>query len=343
MAAAASAGAIAAAPPRAPAAASDAAAHLISSEQPLIVMSFGCVCFTARSLGVAGGRTFAAPFDWIFSNPRIVEHVISTGGAALLDMDEYMEPPGSAAHGSTGTCHRTYSPMLQADPRKKSNKHGIIFSHHDPACTEGHAYLQRTVRRLTAALASHLPKLCVVVSLEKRGKVDDGELDRLHETLARDSNPVGHVELVVVKLTVASARARTGPPGLPEARHRQTRLGNTMLRVVELTCRRGLCSNGLALVDAADRRDLLVAIFGNRAIFDGPDLLTFPKVAADPLTSVDGLSPPETACADMPETVRSLWCNGHTGVHTKYSEDSYMASGAWAHCEEKRRAECASA
>lgn len=306
-------------------------------QQPLLVMSFGNYCFTARSLGVAGGRTFATPFDWIFSNPKIVSHVIATGGETLLNASEYVKPP---VIGSTGCCHRTYTPMLTADPKKTSNKHGIVFSHHDPTRAEDHAYLRRSVARLFSALASPLPKLCVLVSLEKRGMVDESELQLLHETLAREANPAGHVELAVVKLTVRAPDAPHASAGLPASTSRTARRGNTALRVVEMTCRHGLCGDGLALLDPADRRDLLVAIFGPRATFeDGHEILTFPRLAADPLASAEKstTTPPTT---DVPEMeVRRLWCKSHNGVHAKYRDDGYMTSRAWAHCEERRRTE----
>jgi len=48
------------------------AALVIHEEQPafsreLYVMSLGSNCLTARFLGDAGARSFAGPFDWIFS------------------------------------------------------------------------------------------------------------------------------------------------------------------------------------------------------------------------------------------------------------------------------------
>ena len=301
---------------------------LVKHERPLLVMSFGSICFTARSLGVAGGRTFAAPFDWIFSNPLIVADVISNGGATLCDKREYTKPP-RVEDGSTGYCHRTYSPMLQADSTK-TNKHGVVFSHHDPTIAEDHAYLQRAVCRLRAALASPLPKLCVLVSLENRKKVRGCDLETLHTTLEAHASPAGHVTLAVVKLTTQPPGASLAGTGLGEARHSETRLRNSTMRIVEMRCRGGLGPSALELVDPADRRDLLVAIFGPNATFDStrkdaPDMLTSPLLAADPLSPAGAdAAAAAVAAAAVPTSMRRQWCKGHNGRHVKYSSDEYM-------------------
>eukprot|EP00964_Phaeocystis_antarctica_P125525 scaffold89175_cov55-Phaeocystis_antarctica.AAC.4 len=301
--------------------------YLVSGEQPLLVLSFGSLCFTARSLGLAGCRTFAAPFDWLYSNPRIVAHVISSGGATLLDGDEYTKAP---ADGVSSTCHRTYSPLL-AKTQCKQNKHAVIFTHHDPTQAEDHAYMARTVERLRAALASALPKLCVLVSLERRGKLLDSDLDHLLETLAAHSNPAAPVTLVAVKLTTTEAAggASTAGAGLAEATQRTRQLRHCALRVVEIRCRGGLGPKALGLTDKDDRRDLLVAIFGPDATFDectkdGPDMLTHPALAADPLSSAEDLCCAGKALAGRTKALRQLWCRGHAGTHAKYREDRYM-------------------
>ena len=298
----------------------------LASGEQLLVLSFGSLCFTARSLGLAGCRTFAAPFDWLYSNPRIVAHVISSGGATLLDSDEYTKAP---AEGVSSTCHRTYSPLL-AKTQSKQNKHAVIFTHHDPSQAEDHAYMVRTVDRLRAALASPLPKLCVLVSLEKRGKVWDSDLDHLLETLAAHSNPAAPVTLVAVKLTTTEAAGvPTAGAGLAGATQRTRQLRHCSLRVVEMRCRGGLGPKALALTDADDRRDLLLAIFGPDATFDactkdGPDMLTHPALAADPLSSAEDYCCAGKALAGRTKALRQLWCRGHVGTHAKYREDRYM-------------------
>ena len=327
---------------------------LASSHAPLLVMSFGTWCFTATNLGVAAGRTFAAPFDWLFSNPRMVAHVISTGGAALLDADEYFQP----AVDSRTFCHRTYTPMLAATTKKGGkNKHGVVFSHHDPTRAEDHAYLCRTVRRLVAALASPQPKLCALVSMTKSEAIDDADLEHLHATIERHSNPLGRVTLVVVRLTTTTTQRSggdgsrggsgdgsgggsgggSGTVGLAAARQRETTRGHTTMRVVEMTCRDGLCGQGLALRNADDRRELLVALFGAEAAFAGSraDILTWPRLAPDPLkpvavpTAEDGAAGGPRKAGDVSEVVRKelrSWCKSHGSGEQKHAKDGYMIS-----------------
>ena len=260
--------------------------------EPLLVMSFGCVCLTARSLGTAGARTFAGPLDWIFSNPAIAAHIVGSGGEALLDRDEYFR----VATGKVG--HRTYSPLLTSGP-KGQNRHGAVFNHHDPITSmEDRAYLRRCVSRMNAALTSPLPKLCALISLEKRGPVSDGDLDTLLAVLEQRCRP-SRVELVAIKLFTPPhgySLPSEGPPGVGDARQinsrrvtrREESMRNATLRVVELWCRGGLGPSALALTDPADRQDLLAAIFGDRATFDTRGMLVTPVLAPDPLGGMAG-------------------------------------------------------
>lgn len=292
-------------------------------DPPLLVMSFGSACFTARSLGVAGARTFAAPFDWIYSNPKIIAHVICTRGADLLDIDQYFKAPSNTA----GLCHRTYSPMLTSGPRTKSNSFGVVMTHHDPS--EDRAYWQRAVARLNATLESPLPKLCALVSLERRGAVSDADLEELHGALDRHSNPSSHVTLVVIKLTTQAPTASHDGCGLNAARRWERRLEHSTMRVVELRSRGGLDRDATRLLDPEDQRDLLVAIFGAGATFEqvdgrdasgarcSRDVLAFPRLAADPRRAAK-------AHAAIPESTRRLWHKEHRGVHAKYVDDRYM-------------------
>lgn len=180
------------------------------AEEPLLVMSFGSVCLTASSLGAAHARMFAGPFDWIFTSPAIIAHVIADGGKTLLDREQCCKVNDDA---NLGRSHRTYSPMLTPrtaeDPRRQANRHGVIFNHHDPQQSDvDHAYLQRACARLRAALASPLPKLCVLISLERRSQVSDHELDKLLEVLEAHCHRESRVTLVAIKLTTALALSK---------------------------------------------------------------------------------------------------------------------------------------
>ena len=288
------------------------ARHKVQGDEPLLVLSFGTLCLTARSLGVAGCRTFAAPFDWIFSNPAIVAHVIANDGRALLDPSEYIKAP------TGGICHRTYSGMLKVGLNKQ-NRHSIIFNHHDPLeRADDLAYFGRAVARLRAAMSSPLPKLCAICSLEKRLPLSDADLEVLLDALARHSNPRGSVTVVAVKLTTPPPNAP--PPanaGLDQAvRHPERTRGHVTLRVIEMQCRGALGQRALSLADSSDARDLLLAFFGADAVFSSRGMLTRPLLAADPLSS--GVDPRMThAQGGMPAAVGS-------GLHGKYREDSYM-------------------
>ena len=169
------------------------------TQQPVLVMSLGSVCLTARTLGLAGARTFAAPFDWIFSNPAIVAHVIADRGATLLDPSCYIRLADKVGHSM-------YSAML-VPGAKGQNAKGVIFNHHDPIGSAADlAYLTRAMRRLDAALGCALPKRCVLISLEKRQPLCDFDFDgcdnprSLLAVLAEHSHPDATLELIAIKL-----------------------------------------------------------------------------------------------------------------------------------------------
>ena len=321
--------------------------ELVTEQQPpLLVMSFGCICLTARSLGIAHARTFAAPFDWIFSNPAVVSHIISDGGLSFLNREQYFKAEKSSS--DSGHSHMQYSPMLHAG-RKGQNPRAIIFNHHDPLNdAEDHAYLTRAVKRLLAALASPLPKLCVIISLEKRCKLVDAELDALLITLEKHSHPAAHVKLVAVKLLTAphnddqaSAGTPSSSPEFGVQSSREHTLRNASLRVLEMRCRGGLGPSALSLSDETDRRELLECIFEqHKAEFDAGGRLVRPALATDPLAAA------LAACASNPskrtETAESEQTGGQltagaAGRSSKYRDDGWLVKEAAAPTQGRSR------
>ena len=255
-----------------------------------LVISLGCTCLTAHVLSKWGVRRFASPFDWLFTTPQMVAHVVTTGAALLDRLHLYHVDLTPAKVG-----HALYTPMLLDSMRRCSNhrrvnKQGVIFNHHDPTTSDAdRAYFQRALRRLSAALASPLPKLCILTSAERRLAVADDELDALLAKLAAHSSTSAPIELVAVRLLAPHGATCDAEPARPRVHCRRTRTeAHASLRCIDLSCRGGFTDSGLALSDAADMLDLARACFGSEASLDGRGrLVASIASAADPAVGLE--------------------------------------------------------
>ena len=252
-----------------------------------LVLSVGSTCLTAHVLGTWGVRRFASPFDWLFTTPEVVAHVVASDGEALLDPLQLFK----VENGGAKVAHALYTPMLLDATRRCSNhrrvnKQGVIFNHHDPmTIADDRAYFTRALCRLRAALASPLPKLCILISAERRLAISDDELDVLLATLAKHSTPTAPLELVAVRLHAPrSAGVADAMTAAPRLRCRRVRTEqHASLRCMDLSCRAGFTDSGLALSDAADMLDLAQACFGSEASLDARGrLVAAISSAADP-------------------------------------------------------------
>lgn len=113
------------------------------------VMSLGSLCCTARFMEAHGLRVYAGPFDWVFSDARMVTHCLKDGFESFLDRSQ-LQPNGGRPS------HALYSTMT---------RHRTIFNHHNPlASEEHHAHFVRCAARFSAVLACPDPKLLLLVS-----------------------------------------------------------------------------------------------------------------------------------------------------------------------------------
>jgi hypothetical protein len=247
--------------------------HPAPPKKPLLTFSVGSYCLTAHTLGQAGARAFAGPFDWIFSHPRIVAHVISDGGESLLDAANYTALGTPDRKQSQKVGHRVYSQMV-------GRSDGLIFNHHDPRDNaDDHAYFRRAVARLRLALDNQhqLPLLFVLCSIERRQPLIDADIDHLFRVLRKHSLGASSLQLVAVRIHAPSQKGRVvgarklRTERLPLHAHASDKGGDGVasLHVWELQCRGELGAMGLSLADARDRQDLLMAIFGEGSLSVG--------------------------------------------------------------------------
>ncbi len=145
-----------------------------SAEVTVPVVSLGTHCFASEFLQRLGLRDWAGPFDWIFSNIRMVDHCIRDDFATFLDRAEYEPVPlEQRAHGHE---------VNRVDHRFYRSKFGVkcVFNHHDVHEDTDYAYITRCVERFRAALKSSQPSLFVLFNRAQPGSVD--QLRALDET-----------------------------------------------------------------------------------------------------------------------------------------------------------------
>ena len=122
-------------------------------------ISLGSFCHTAKLLGDVNYRAFAGPFDWIFSYPELVTHVLRDNFQLFLDASQYEPVPIE---------QRMQAEANFCDHRFYREQFGIrfLFNHHSPDQPQDYGYFSRAVQRFRDALASCNPPLLVMISQE---------------------------------------------------------------------------------------------------------------------------------------------------------------------------------
>jgi hypothetical protein len=145
------------------------------------IISLGTHCFTAALLRETGLRKFSGPFDWVFSDLRLVGHCILDGFKMLLDRSQYI------VRDDEGRCgHAFYS---------EAYNRPIIFNHHRVA-TDDRDYqkIVRAVDRFRNVLDAGGGLFVVVTTCDRATeKAVSGLSDALHVATA------GH-RLIVVRV-----------------------------------------------------------------------------------------------------------------------------------------------
>ena len=126
------------------------------------VVSIGAQCLTGVLLQNAGLKRFSGPFDWIFSNMRMVCDCIEDDFRTFLDPQQLAAIPLAArASPDTQFAHHLYY----------GRRYGLhaLFNHNDPTDPATYAYLERCVGRFRAMLASDRPQLLLAIATRSQG------------------------------------------------------------------------------------------------------------------------------------------------------------------------------
>ena len=123
----------------------------------MIYCSLGGLCHSAQLLKINGLKKASYPFDWIFSNIKMVKHCIEDDFKTFLDKSQYSDYTTNTTLRENQCEHSIYGEMVF------KGEHKVIFNHHNPLSSEtDYAYLERCVDRFRELLKSEEPKTFVM-------------------------------------------------------------------------------------------------------------------------------------------------------------------------------------
>lgn len=132
----------------------------------MIYCSLGGLCHSAQLLKINGLKKASYPFDWIFSNIKMVKHCIEDDFKTFLDKSQYSDYTTNTTLRENQCEHSIYGEMVF------KGEHKVIFNHHNPLSSEtDYAYLERCVDRFRELLKSEEPKTFVMFEYVKNLKL----------------------------------------------------------------------------------------------------------------------------------------------------------------------------
>ncbi len=130
------------------------------------IASIGSHCLTSYTLKQSGLKDFSGPFDWIFSNVRMVIHCLSDDFSTFLNRRWHESVPAElrVAEGANLSEHVYYR-----------DKFGVkfVFNHFDITEESHYQYYVRCVERFRAAINGRDP--CLLLCITQEVSVGDFE------------------------------------------------------------------------------------------------------------------------------------------------------------------------
>lgn len=132
-------------------------APLWKDESYAQAISLGNFCHSAQILKDLGYRVFSGPFDWIFSNPKALSHILNDDFKIFLDRSHYYPIPLSERKDPEfGLCEHLFY---------RNNYHvHHLFNHHLPTEDHDYAHYQQAVNEFRSAARASKPVLYLMVS-----------------------------------------------------------------------------------------------------------------------------------------------------------------------------------
>ena len=120
-------------------------------------VSLGNFCHSAQILKDLGYRVFSGPFDWIFSNPRALSHILNDDFKVFLDRSHYYPVP----------VHERKVPEANfCEHLFYKQNYGVhhLFNHHLPNEEHDYFHYLQAVEEFRFTLKSSEPILYLIVS-----------------------------------------------------------------------------------------------------------------------------------------------------------------------------------
>lgn len=121
------------------------------------IISLGTTCYTSQLLKKADLKKYSGPFDWIFSSPAMVAHVIDDDFNIFLDKSHHKNIPTKFSRIS-GTRELPVAHQFYLDNYSVSD----VFNHHDVNINEDYNYFTRAIERFRKVLLLSEPVMFVI-------------------------------------------------------------------------------------------------------------------------------------------------------------------------------------
>jgi hypothetical protein len=120
-------------------------------------------------------KHFSTPFDWIFSNPAVVAHMLNNNFQIFLDQSYYQNVvKDEKLDNQANIAQHLY--YLQHYHLK------FMFNHHFPLTQKGYHYFERCVSRFRQVMRNKNPKLMLMIM---QRKIKKNEAEQLINALNR--------------------------------------------------------------------------------------------------------------------------------------------------------------
>lgn len=151
--------------------------NVAQSVQGIEIVSIGDHCLTASVLKNLGLKKASYPFDWIFSDIRMVNHCIQDEFSTFLDRSQHIKIADT----------EKLSPDANfCDHRYYKEHYGVLFAfnHYDVSVDNVYRYYQRCVNRFVKLLNSDTKVIFVCISQ----RICQNDFDELSKTLSPYKN-----------------------------------------------------------------------------------------------------------------------------------------------------------
>jgi len=138
-------------------------------------ISLGSLCHTAMTLKRVKLKHFSTPFDWIFSSPEVVTHMLNNNFQIFLDQSYYQEvlKDEKLDNNANIAQHLYYL---------KHHHLKFMFNHHSPLTQKGYHYFERCVSRFRQVMHNKNPKLMLIMM---QRQISKNEAEQLINALNR--------------------------------------------------------------------------------------------------------------------------------------------------------------